>query len=459
MSLSGHNIPEKLGKYQITGILGRGAMGVVYKAWDPLIARHVALKAILRDSLDNDGAEQAIARFRNEAMAAGRLNHPGIVAIYDFGEEGNTSYIAMEFAEGQGLREHLRSRGTVKLSDVVELANQLLAALDYAHQRGVIHRDVKPGNIIVTLAGKLKITDFGIARIDTTNLTQTGMIVGTPSYMAPEQYTGQPVDRRADLFSAGVVVYEMLTGVKPFTGNGDVIAYQICHVPHAPPSRIDPTLPHALDVVMAHALAKKKEERYASAGEFAQALAAAITRAEGDESTMAATVTRAAPLIGETASMPAGWNPEALRALENALTPHIGPVARTLVKRAAAKSVSPAQLIEVLVNTLDGVEERKAFTARARMILEQTAPDGPTSSLTAATVATPRALPEAELELAVQRLTPYLGPISKVLVKKASARVRDVQALYVMLAENLNDDSEKATFLKQAGIRAGGLRG
>jgi serine/threonine-protein kinase len=447
--------PKKLGKYQIEGILGRGAMGEVYKAFDPAIARHVALKSIRKDLLDADGAEQTVARFRNEAMAAGRLNHPGIIAIYDYGEDGDTAFIAMEYAQGQGLREYLRARGAVKLTDIALMMAQLLDALEYAHQRGVVHRDIKPGNIIITTDGKLKVTDFGIARLDTSNLTQTGIIVGTPSYMAPEQYAGIGVDARADLFSAGVVLYEMITGMKPFSGTSEVIAYQICHAPHAAPSEIDPALPRSLDAVIGKALAKKKEQRYASAAEFARALASAIRQSEsaGTEPTVIATATRAAPATGDTASMPAGWSPDALKALEAELVPLIGPVARTLVKRAAAKSLDAAGLIEILVNTLDGYEERQRFASRARVILEQTLMEGTAAYASAATIVARRQIPDADLLLAASRLTPYLGPIAKVLVKKAAARSRDVQALYAELAEHLTDPEEKRRFLKEAGIK------
>ena len=453
MSQFASDAPKKLGKYEITGILGRGAMGVVYKAFDPGIARHVALKAIRRDLIGQESAEQAVARFRNEAMAAGRLTHPGIVAIYDYGEDGDTAFIAMEYAEGQGLREYLRARGAIKLSEIAQMMGQLLDALDYAHARGVVHRDIKPANIIITLDSKLKVTDFGIARLDTTNLTQTGMIVGTPSYMAPEQYTGLPVDQRADLFSAGVVLYEMITGMKPFSGSNEVIAYQICHAPHCVPSDIDPSLPRVLDEVINRSLAKKKEERYASAGEFLRALNVAISQtANGAEATLIATAARPAPLIGETTSMPMGWSPDALRALEEALIPHIGPVARTIVKRGAAKSLNAAALIEILVNTLDGPEERREFTMRARTILDQTQPESTTIS-NAATLVARRGLPDEVLNLASQRLMPYLGPIAKVLVKKAAAHARDTAMLYTELAEHLPDEKEKASFLKDAGIR------
>ncbi|HEY4373142.1 MAG TPA: serine/threonine-protein kinase [Burkholderiales bacterium] len=456
MSQFASDAPKSLGKYQITGILGRGAMGVVYKAFDPGIARHVALKAIRRDLAGQEDAAQMVARFRNEAMAAGRLTHPGIVAIYDYGEDGDTAFIAMEYAEGQGLREYLRARGAVQLADIAQMMGQLLSALDYAHQRGVIHRDIKPGNIIVTVDNQLKVTDFGIARLDTSNLTQTGMIVGTPSYMAPEQYTGLPVDNRADLFSAGVVLYEMITGVKPFSGTNEVVAYQICHEPHPAPTQIDASLPPALDEVLNRALAKKKETRYATAGEFLRGLNAALRSGEGSDATMTmiATAARPAPLVGETTSMPRGWPPEALAALAEELTQRIGPVARTLVKRGAAKSLDASALVEILVNTLDGYEERQQFAARARIILGQTLPsEGTDNRANAPTMVARRGLPQADIDLAITRLTPYLGPIAKVLVKKAAAKSLDVDAMYLELAVHLTDEAEKKRFLKEAGLK------
>ncbi len=171
--------PQSLGKYKITGILGRGAMGVVYKGWDGHRAP-CGGEAIRKDLMDQGGAEQAVARFRNEAMAAGRLNHPSIVSPSMTTANGPTAFIAMEYARRAGPAQYLRARGAIKLSDIAEMMGQLLGALEYAHQRGVVHRDIKPANIIITTDNRLKVTDFGIARLDSTNLTQTGMIVGTP---------------------------------------------------------------------------------------------------------------------------------------------------------------------------------------------------------------------------------------------------------------------------------------
>src|SRR2546422_11573955 len=193
-------------------------MGVVYKGYDPVLERHVALKTVRKELVDENLAGQIIARFKNEALASGRLNHPAIVGIYEYGENKQLAYIAMEYVQGRGLRDFLARQERFGLQEVMTIMSRLLDALDYAHEHGVVHRDIKPQNIIMTPDGRLKLADFGIARIDRSNLTQVGSIMGTPAYMSPEQYAGQQVDRRSDIFSCGVVLYELLTGVKPFEG-------------------------------------------------------------------------------------------------------------------------------------------------------------------------------------------------------------------------------------------------
>ena len=228
-------IPEKLGRYQVLEVLGRGAMGIVYKGFDPVISRTVALKTIRKDLLGSDQIVESVARFRNEAMASGRLNHPGIIAIHEYGEDEDTVFIVMEYASGDSLRRYISRRDSIKLTEISNIITQLLDALDFAHENGIIHRDIKPDNIIVSPGHRIKVADFGVARINTSTLTQTGMIVGTPSYMAPEQYIGLAIDRRADIFSAGIVLYEMLTGAKPFEGPTESVGYKICHEPHRLP--------------------------------------------------------------------------------------------------------------------------------------------------------------------------------------------------------------------------------
>ena len=269
-------VPHRLGKYEIQSILGKGAMGLVYKAFDPQIERTVAIKTVRKDITEPELALQFTARFRNEARAAGRLNHPNIVGVYEYGEDDAIAFIAMEYVDGTGLGEYLNRKTRFEFSQTCGITAQLLRALEFAHDRGVVHRDIKPANLILTIKGVLKVADFGIARIDTSDLTMAGTVLGTPSYMSPEQCLGKPTDQRSDLFSAGVVLYELLTGQKPFTGTADTIMYQICHVEPLPPSqRAQGTVPQCIDALLARSLAKAPEARFQSARDFHNALEAA----------------------------------------------------------------------------------------------------------------------------------------------------------------------------------------
>lgn len=469
--------PEKLGRYEIVGTLGRGAMGVVYKGFDPMISRSVALKTIRKDLLDSEHATETINRFRNEAMASGRLNHPGIIAIHEYGEHDETVFIVMEYAPGDSLRGYIGRRDSIKLTEVGDIMGQLLDALDYAHENGIVHRDVKPANIIISAGGKVKVTDFGIARINSSTLTQTGMIVGTPSYMAPEQYTGLGVDRRADVFSAGILLYEMVTGIKPFEGATEVVAYQICHEPHRPPTEVNHLLPRGMDMVMARALAKKPDQRFATAREFAEALRTVIDRHEQSVSEPTLIATRTQPLrMPGAAAQPAdpsshsshashashstaliGWDASTLAALETLLGPYVGPLARTMVKRHAAKSFTLSDLQDKLTQSIDDPAERAEFTKQARPVFEQlalqkgaSAGSGPGTRSSSMTM-THRAITQAELDRAVADLTPFMGPISKMMVKKDATAARDLRELYLRLSEHLSTGEEKARFLKIRG--------
>lgn len=449
--------PEKLGRYEITEILGKGAMGVVYKAYDPVIARSVALKTIRRDLLDADQAVESIGRFRNEAMASGRLNHPGIVSIYEYGEQDDTVFIVMEYAPGDTLHGYLSRRDSIKLSVIGDIMSQLLEALDFAHENGIVHRDVKPANIIVSPSGTIKVTDFGIARINTSTLTQTGMVMGTPSYMAPEQYVGLALDRRADVFSAGVVLYELLTGVKPFVGAPHTVAYKICHEEHQTPSLVNVQLPQSLDAVVAKALAKKPDTRFSTAREFRAALVAAVQRHESgaSEPTMIRTITphKAAGTGGNDTSSLAmtGWAPGALSSLEAALAPYVGPLARTLVKRNAAKAFQLSELQENLSLAIDDPADRAAFVEASRPLFAQLGKQTGGGQTMHTTAMQQHALSPDDIDRATAELSGYLGPIAKVLVKKAAAKASNARDLYLRLSEHLSGDTEKAKFLKALG--------
>ena len=265
------DFPQKLGRYEIVREVGHGAMGVVYEAIDPNIGRKVALKTIRAGTLGTN-AEEVAKRFKNEARAAGGLNHPNIVTIYDADEQNGILYLAMEFLQGATLDVLLHAQHTLKPDQAVDIVRQVCAGLEYAHSKGVVHRDIKPGNIMVLATGAVKITDFGIAR--TANvMTMTGQVLGTPNYMSPEQVVGKTVDGRSDLFSVGVMLYEMVTGERPFDGQSiTTIMYKIVHETPVAPNKLDPTIHPGLSRIIEKCLAKSSDKRYQSAAEVSSAL-------------------------------------------------------------------------------------------------------------------------------------------------------------------------------------------
>src|SRR4051812_32799145 len=263
----------KLGKYEIRGELGHGAMGIVYEAYDPLIERVVALKTIRPDALVGVHATEILARFRREAQAAGKLSHPNIVSIYDFGEDAGVWYIAMELVKGPELKEFFEQNRRFATADMVRILAQILAALGYSHKLGVVHRDIKPSNVFLLADGTVKVADFGIAHVESSELTQVGTVLGTPAYMSPEQILGLPVDGRSDLFSVGVILDQFLTGERPFAGNATITMRKVLEGEPLPPSRFNVQIPGAMDAGVRRALAKNPDERFQTADAFAQALA------------------------------------------------------------------------------------------------------------------------------------------------------------------------------------------
>lgn len=262
------------GRYELLEEIGRGAMGVVYKATDPLIGRTVAVK-MLRVSEEGTGLSRAelLARFQNEVRAAGRINHPNIVVVHDTGEEDGRFFITMEYVEGRSLQALIERRQSFPLPRVLNLLSQVCSALDTAHKRGVVHRDIKPANILLTADDTAKITDFGTAKILQIGAGQTATVMGTPSYMSPEQVKGKAVDGRSDIFSLGVILYELITGEKPFPGqNITTVIYKIVNEEPIPPSHLDASIHPGLNVVIRRALAKDPETRYQTCSEFFEAL-------------------------------------------------------------------------------------------------------------------------------------------------------------------------------------------
>ena len=450
--------PTRLGKYEIQGVLGKGAMGIVYKAHDPHIERPVAIKTVRKDLIDADLAASFLARFRNEARAAGRLHHPNIIAIYEYGEADNIAYIAMEYVDGIGLREYLNRKARFDLPQIVAIVNQLLAALDFAHAQGVVHRDIKPANLILTAAGVLKVADFGIARIDASSLTMTGMVLGTPSYMAPEQCRGLPSDHRADLFSVGVVLYELLTGVKPFEGSIESITYRICHDDVAPPSTLSSLgLSPSIDKLVATALAKRPEERFQHARAFQFALRLAVPDAATNAGSSETTVVNLADVALQQAASPT-FDDASLSTAERQLVKYVGPLARVFVRKAATKAHDSRELYALLAEHIDDRDERERFArlgsedaSGSRNHSSATSRSGTRAAATSSTSTrthVTRPLDPPFIERTTSRLAVYMGPIARVVARKAAQQARDADEFVRLVAEHLGTQ-ERESFLRE----------
>ena len=288
-------------------MLGRGAMGVVYDGWDPLIDRRVAIKTVRLPDAGDEEAAEGLARFKREAQAAGRLTHPNIVGVFDYAETDEVAFIVMEFVEGRSLKEVLAANERMAAPEAARLMADVLAGLAYSHGRGVVHRDIKPANIMLTAEDQAKIADFGIARIEASSMTQAGTVMGTPAYMSPEQFMGQAVDRRTDIYSCGVMLYQLLTGERPFEGSMTSIMHKAMTTTPPRPSELAVTAPPALDAVVAKAMARRPEDRFDTAAEFAQALRAPPAAAEdaGDATVVVPRPARAMPATVRPVPQPA----------------------------------------------------------------------------------------------------------------------------------------------------------
>ena len=467
--------PQQLGAYPIEAGIGQGSMGVVYPGFDPQIQRPVAIKTIRRELLDaSDQGATAAARFKVEAQAAGRLNHPGIVSIYHLGEDDECAFIVMEYVEGHSLRDYV-SRST-KFGEVhiVTLMAQLLDALDFAHERGVFHRDIKPANLIITRDGRLKVTDFGIARIESTVLTRVNSVIGSPGYMAPEQYTGDVIDRRVDVFASGVLLYQLLTGSLPFTGNDEAVMFKIIYGEHLPLAQVDSAQAFRhFDPIIEKALAKQAKDRYPTARDFKQAMLEAASAQASDrlEADILLPYTPTAPaagrapvpgtggrMTGETPSRtstplpPTGWDERMLATLERDLAHFVGPMARVLVRRAARNATDIGQLRKIVAQNIPSAADQRVFLGKAeqpqaatRTLLglrrgdSGTQPDrtGAATRQTLAQAVDGQPITAASLEHSARVLTRHVGPIAKLMVKKAATDAQTRQQMFDRIAAQL----------------------
>ncbi|SEB09541.1 serine/threonine-protein kinase [Variovorax sp. YR216] len=479
--------PTHVGPYPIRGVIGSGGMGIVYLAHDPAIDRAVAIKTIHRRLLESGDDLGVAARFRVEAKAAGRLTHRNIVSIYQFGEDNDFAYIVMEYVAGRNLRDYVQAPRKLEVPQVLCVMMQLLDGLHYAHERGIVHRDIKPANLLVADDGRLKITDFGIARTETSNLTRANSVVGSPGYIAPEQYTNREIDRRVDVFSAGVLLYRMLSGTTPFVGTDDAIMYKIVYEPHRPLSEAtnDATL-KPFDVVLDRALAKDPAQRYPSAMAMRTALLALATEAlpevlpahillapllENLEPSMPVPTLRHASEIAGGAQVvqtvpdsarnspappkslattvppsiptPTGWDAAALTEVERELAQHVGAVARVLVRRAARGASTLAEVRHAVASTIIDIEERERFLARAGVPPTHGAVSAGAgasgSQVSRAVGAAPGGMPmrEGDVDKAAAALLSSLGPIARVVAKRCAAKSSTREQFVASVVEQL----------------------
>ena len=394
----------------------------------------------------------------------------------------------MEYVKGNSLREYFNRGAKFDSRNAVSIMAQLLDALHYAHEQGVWHRDIKPANIIIMNNGKLKIADFGIARIDSSNLTQAGVVMGTPGYMAPEQYGKDSVDWRADIFSAGVVLYQLLTGSRPFIGNTETLAYKICYEHPALPSEADPgRCTTQFDAVVVKALAKKPADRYQDAQSFREAMleayAAPVSPAVSEDTIINEPIRSSAhqePSQPSHASSPSpahpsggsfpdpakpavktipppGWDTEVLKQIEHQLSRIVGPVAKVLVRRGAIGTTDIDKLYKVLAGNLTNPEERSKFLAGRQAlkgvppseVIPTTVEDAATQQARTSTQIAP--LTPEMINQATRRLTNYIGPIAKFIAKKAAAQAASQRHFYALLAEKITDPADRKRFLHDVG--------
>lgn len=477
----------QLGKYRVDGVLGKGAMGVVYKGFDPWIERVVALKTIRKELFADGQQADLIDRFKNEAQAAGRLHHPNIVTVFDYGEDADSAYIAMEFVEGTPLDALLAPGRPTALPRVVAWMGDLLQGLDYAHSRGVVHRDIKPANLLITSGAQVKISDFGIARIESSTLTQAGSMVGTPSYMSPEQFRGEPVDGRADVFSAAIVLYQLLTGARPFAGSAATVMQQILNEHPPAPSQVLPALGPQFDRVVATAMAKRPDDRYASARAFHEALLAAANGNAGidpdatsvidsDRTVLAAglpshAAPRATPALDATGSSVTvtPWKRDAFPEVEAILARQIGPVAKFLLKKVADKADGLDQLGELLLphipSDVGRVQFQQALVLLKKKLLATGSGAGlaPAPTLAGTAGVAPAGLPpgrsairpptpfdDAWADAIAVKLVAQIGPIGRIVAKRALKQTDDRDEFLALLASHIDNTGQRATFLADA---------
>lgn len=442
--------PDRIGKYRVAGLIGQGAMGVVYKGYDEQIERPVAIKTVRLDLLDDIDRDALLERFGREARAAGRCLHPNIVTVFDYVEQDGAPYIVMEFVEAGTLDNVIRSRARIPLRQVGEIMSQLLFALGCAHERGVIHRDVKPNNVLCPSPASIKVTDFGVARLDALGATNPGLggvgAIGTPNYMSPEQFFGRHIDRRSDLFSAGVILYQLLTGERPFPAEDlEELKERLLSGEPVPPRNHRPELPQELNDVALRALARDPDDRFQNHEAFIDALTAAIDAGAVDDNEVALDLTKFAATEESSSGAPMiAWtlaetlHSDTIDRLKSSLARHLGPIAGRLLDKACKEASTPQELLDTLSAAIPTDHEAAAFRVRAEETLR-----GDTG-ITA--IQADKTIPEMEVRRAEELLTVHIGPVAAVLTKRVAKSALGVEDFYERLEKWIPDPKAQAMF-------------
>lgn len=461
--MSQHPLPEQIGKYRIERLLGQGAMGVVYRALDTQIERTVAIK-VLHDHLrQGELGKDLEQRFLQEAKAAARCLHPNIVTIFDFGSEARQHFIAMEYVEGVELKAHLDNHLALSLASATDITIQILEALAHAHDKGVVHRDIKPANIILLENGQVKVSDFGVARIDTSDLTSTGFMIGTPNYMSPEGLQGATVDQRSDLYSVGVLYYELLTRMRPLRGMSVAEALE----PLNTVASLSVQNLHSIRPILEQALQPHAEKRFQTARDFI----ARLQQIDDMDLTAAKTVcfpsAAVSPVSGRphqvsstAPTSPSQISDHALTAMEQSLTGFIGPLARVLVRKNSQRARSLDELTQSLAKHIPNEREREQFLRLldrqgvTQSGLSQSAPAsaGESASIVSRPGAQNAVSPE-QLVVIAEQLAFFIGPLAGRLTKTAAKKYTDPEQLLAYLSGQIPDTTERQTFLSKVASR------
>jgi eukaryotic-like serine/threonine-protein kinase len=447
--------PSRVGKYRLDQVIGRGAIGVVYKGYDEQIDRPLAIKTLRPEILENlSENDELLRRFATEARSAARCLHPNIVTVFDFVEHDGAPYIIMEYVNA-GTLENVIRRGTLlPIRQVGEIMAQLLFALGYAHSKGVIHRDVKPANILCPSAASIKVSDFGVAHVEALDLTKPGGIpIGTPNYMAPERFLGRPADARADLFSAGVILFQMLTGAKPFIA-ADLPELMRKLMNDSPPPIMTyrPELWPEIDAVVQRALARNPEDRFQTADEFVVALNASIEmRPSADLPPLDLTELSHTP--GKEQSAPAKEHlnqtmaevltPGTIDALGRSLAHSLGPIGHLLVKQASHETMDVDTFLDLLVQQIKTEAEAATFRKTAQQVLRDD--KGFKIAQMEAVIS------QTEIRAVTEVLLPLIGPVAPTLVARQAEKSVGRDDFYRRLSDFIPSERDRASFLKIRG--------